>query len=135
MTHPPTRVFRVLSILFAILLVTVSSWPRLKVPDIGVTGMDKVAHFTQYAILTYLVVRGWSASSGHGKALSGWLWVLLLVLFAAADEFHQGWIPGRDPDWHDWVADSLGILCGFGLDSWQCRRRLLKADVGTADRR
>ena len=61
--------------------------------------------------------------SGIGRYLI--LWVVLL-LFAAVDEYHQGWIPGRDPDWRDWIADTLGIACGFWLGGWR-RRAALRA--------
>ncbi|MFN8583911.1 MAG: VanZ family protein [Dehalococcoidia bacterium] len=36
---------------------------------------------------------------------------VLLVAFAAIDEFAQGWT-GRDPSFADWLADTAGILLG-----------------------
>lgn len=37
--------------------------------------------------------------------------LVLLVAFAAGDEFAQGWA-GRDPSFADWFADSIGIMVG-----------------------
>lgn len=49
--------------------------------------------------------------------------VAVAVIFAALDEYHQGWIPGRDPDVGDWLADILGIIVGFWIGSHRRRER------------
>ena len=129
MISQTTKVFRVLSLLFTILVVVVSSWPGLQLPDVGARGLDKVAHFSQYAILAYLVLRGWGRAAGGKGRYPEWILVVLLVLFAAADEYHQDWIPGRDPDWHDWLADAAGILCGYWAGQWRWRDRRTGANA------
>jgi VanZ family protein len=38
--------------------------------------------------------------------------VAIAVAFGAADEWHQGFIPGRSTDPADWRADSVGAAGG-----------------------
>ena len=40
---------------------------------------------------------------------------LLAAGYAASDEFHQHFVPGRWPNLSDWLADVLGILAVAGL--------------------
>lgn len=40
-----------------------------------------------------------------------------LSLFGALDEWHQGFIPGRDPDSLDWIADTIGAAGGIAFAS------------------
>lgn len=115
------QVFRVLSVLYALAVATVSSWPGIKLPDIGIHWTDKVAHFSQYAVFAFLVAGGWARSGGWWNWRDQWRPVLFLIVFAALDELHQIWIPRREASFLDWTADSLGILAGFavGLLIWR----------------
>ncbi len=38
-----------------------------------------------------------------------WFVLLFGALFAVSDEIHQSFVPGRDPDFFDWLADCVGI--------------------------
>ena len=124
MTSRSIHVFRILSVVYALLVVAVSSWPFIKLPDLGVSWTDKIAHFSQYAVLACLVAGGWARPGGLADWKEQWRPVLFLVLFAAADEFHQIWIPRRAASVWDWTADSLGVLAGFalGLLLWRLSR-------------
>jgi VanZ family protein len=59
-----------------------------------------------------------------------WLPVLILLLFAGVDEYHQHWIPGRVPELMDWTADILGIAIGYALAAWSNRRILCREESG-----
>jgi len=37
------------------------------------------------------------------------------ALYGASDEFHQAFVRGRTPDWADWIADVVGVVCGYLL--------------------
>jgi VanZ family protein len=75
---------------------------------------DKALHLTEYAGLGLLLCR---ALRGEGL---GWLGAVIgaLVLasaYGAGDEWHQSFVPFRDSDVRDWVADSLGGTVGSAL--------------------
>ena len=75
---------------------------------------DKALHAIEYAGLAVLVSRAWHAE-GVGR---GWALVLAIAvstLYAATDEFHQLWVPGRDSSVFDWTADATGGVVGAVL--------------------
>ncbi len=76
-------------------------------------GADKWQHTAAYAGLAFLL----AARRSIGKPMT---WKLALgvagglMLFGAVDELTQ--IPvGRDAEFYDWLADSLGAAFGLGL--------------------
>jgi VanZ family protein len=83
-------------------------------PEVTNLIWDKALHFTEYAGLGLLLCR---ALRGEGM---GWLgaaiWALLLAsAYGASDEWHQAFVPLRDSDVRDWMADTLGGTLGSGL--------------------
>lgn len=73
---------------------------------------DKAAHFGEYAILAALLARALYLLSGLGALRSALGAVLLATAFGITDEIHQYFVPGRDADLLDLVADALGSLAG-----------------------
>ena len=72
--------------------------------------MDKLAHAVLYTIL--------GATLGYGKhhavpAPPHWLLIGIGALYGATDEWHQGFVRGRSPDWVDWLADVTGVAVGY----------------------
>jgi VanZ family protein len=84
----------------------------------------KCAHFCEYAMLGFLVWRTIhldSAFSTTSAAGQYWLAILFCALYAASDEFHQSFVPGRQPAILDVMLDTCGA--GFGLlMTWSARR-------------
>jgi VanZ family protein len=79
------------------------------IPDLG-TGLGtwdlvlrKCAHLAEYAILGGLIFR---ASRSPAAA------VLLASAYAATDEFHQAFVPGRHGSPVDWLVDTAGVVSG-----------------------
>lgn len=104
-------------ILYALLIFLLSSISQIEVPYLGFDWWDKVIHFVEYLVFGWLVFR---AMSTQPIALSGkWLYttsILVSVLFAASDEYHQSFVPGRSADWFDLLADTLGTFVAvFGM--------------------
>ena len=126
-----TQLSRRLAYLYAILVIAVSSLPSARLPDLGGARIDKLLHFTQYAVLGYLVARGWGPgrfSGDHGR-WGRWLPAVILLIFAAVDEYHQHWIPGRAMEFWDWIADGLGVIASYSLGIRANRRaRELRGD-------
>jgi VanZ like family len=93
------------ALLWAAVLFAFSSRSTLPT-DLG-GGLDNVAHFGAYAILGLLLGRGGVLSR---LALA---WPLLIGwAYAASDEIHQAFVPGRSPEAADWLADALGVAAG-----------------------
>lgn len=76
--------------------------------------LRKLAHGAEYAIL--------------GALLERWLrrpWLALAAgsLYAATDELHQAFVPGRAGVPTDWAIDTAGVVIGIGLLlAWRRRR-------------
>jgi VanZ family protein len=93
------------------------------VPDLG-TGLGtwdlvlrKLAHFCEYAIFGALLLRA------LGRAE---LAVAAGVVYAATDELHQHFVPGRHAAFRDVAIDAAGVLAGVVLlvqsKTWSARR-------------
>ncbi|UCD18589.1 MAG: VanZ family protein [Candidatus Zixiibacteriota bacterium] len=94
---------------YAVLIIILSSLPSLNPPQVNIAGIDKVAHFLEYAILAVLVFRSFSHISPRLQIrLTFVLSLLFVFVFAALDEFYQSYIPGRQSDVYDMLFDVLG---------------------------
>ena len=83
----------------------------------------KTAHFVEYSILGLLLWRlvqfdpAWAPSRSRQYLTA----LLLAALYAASDEFHQKFVPGREAAVRDVLLDTCGA--GFGLAAvWAARR-------------
>jgi VanZ family protein len=84
----------------------------------------KTAHFAEYCFLALLLWRLVHFDSAFASCRSrDFLAALLLAaLYAASDEFHQSFVPGRDASVRDVLLDTCGA--GFGLAALWAARRL-----------
>ena len=93
---------------WAALIVVGTSIPAADVPQ-SPDGTDKVVHLLAYAVLGALLTRAavveWPRK--RPAVLAVWL-VAAMATFAALDELHQRFIPGRFADSADWLADVTG---------------------------
>lgn len=71
----------------------------------------KTAHFCIYGVLGGLICL---ASLGYAAIFKVHLFrtALLGALYAASDEIHQYFVPGRGPGILDVLIDSVGVICG-----------------------
>jgi len=76
----------------------------------------KTAHFAEYALLGFLTWRVVAAASALAPLHSAQhfrLALLFAALYAASDETHQIFVPGREASVRDVLLDTCGA--GFGL--------------------
>jgi|SRR5215831_5165271 len=78
----------------------------------------KVGHFTEYFILSLLILRGIRAGRHETHVTWAVMAVLLVAGYAALDEFHQRFVPGRTPAVRDVMIDTAGglaaqLIAGF----------------------
>jgi VanZ family protein len=92
-------------------------------PSITMKEMDmihevirKLGHVTEYFILGILLFPAFRSSS---KELLRWRWVvysvLVIMLYAASDEFHQSFIARRTASLRDVGIDTLGGILAQGV--------------------
>ncbi len=76
---------------------------------------DKIAHFLEYMVFALLYYRGLSYDRKVRKLL--YFLMVLMTGFALAglDEFYQSYVPGRESDFNDIVADLVGVLAGTAV--------------------
>ncbi len=99
-------------ILWGGMILVATSLPGSALPSPPIVlGVDKVVHATLYGVLGWLVARAVEGRGWGTWAMMG----LAMATFAAADEWHQQWIPGRSTDAFDWVADVAGAMAGASL--------------------
>ncbi len=93
------------------LIFLLSSRPTIKTTQIYWQDflVKKTAHFIEYAILSFLYIRAFLGSSFSRKK-TFILAFLISLIYAASDEYHQSFIPGREPRVRDVVIDSIGAL-------------------------
>jgi VanZ family protein len=79
--------------------------PAISAPSVEVCHMlvRKAAHFTEYGILFWLLVRGPMKERPY-------LALMLCVVYALTDEGHQVFVPGRTASLYDVALDSTGAL-------------------------
>jgi VanZ family protein len=97
------------------LIYHLSSLPSLRsdFPDAWDTLFRKLAHITEFTVLTFLFFR---ASAVHfSKKHSIFYAVLFTLVFAFTDEYHQSFVYGRNGNLFDIIIDSLGIFLAFYL--------------------
>ena len=70
---------------------------------------DKLAHAILYAMLALAVVFVPSPGSrSHAAGVIAIAGVVVSILYGIGDEFHQSFVPGRDPSIGDIMADGCG---------------------------
>jgi VanZ family protein len=79
----------------------------------------KLAHFTEYAILTTLGYWGCLKGLGRSPQIALRITLLASILFAISDEFHQRFVPGRTSLVTDVFVDCFGAtVAAFILRQW-----------------
>ena len=76
--------------------------------------MDKVAHFGLFFILTLLAFPAFKFAGKNVKwqiAIS----IIYGVLMSFLTEYGQQFVQGRSSDLLDFIADTLGVLCGLAF--------------------
>lgn len=68
----------------------------------------KCAHFTEYFIFSLLILRGIRAGEKGTHLRWALITILIVAGYAALDEYHQSFVPGRTPAVTDVLIDTSG---------------------------
>ncbi len=115
-------------LLYCAVIYWLSSQPQQPV-QIHFSHQDKVLHAIAFMIMAVLVWRCFRHFDIGIRSRFGFS-LLFCSLYGLADEWHQSFIPGRQTDIADWLADTTGAaLCLFMLYKLQKPRYSAKIDV------
>ena len=106
-------------ILWGLAIFISSTIPGKSLPSIDIWDWDKFAHLCVNFVFAFLLYRAFLK-----KRLAPsreWFRVIFVVcfiaVFAATDEYHQLFVPGRNCDVFDWMSDTMGGVL-FALFHW-----------------
>jgi VanZ family protein len=109
--HPAFRLIKswLPAVVWAFCIFYVSSFPTLKTSQVYWQEfvVKKTAHMIEYAIFSLLIFRGFY-TSGVPRTRCFFYTVLFCVCFALTDEFHQSFVPTREPRLRDVGFDTIG---------------------------
>jgi VanZ family protein len=104
------------AVLMMAIIFGFSSLPSNEMPDLGLMDIvvQKGGHVLGYGLLASAY---WFALRFDKRRW--WLALLLTVIYAASDEYHQLFVPGRHSGWADvLIYDAGGAACALGLAYW-----------------
>jgi VanZ family protein len=98
-------------VLYAGLIFLLSSLSSIPFEVNNFSHFDKVSHVTEYGLFCFLVFRAFRGTYPGAPFFTIALWTFLIsVAYGALDEFHQYFVPQRDSDIFDLMADGTGAL-------------------------
>jgi VanZ family protein len=104
----------VLTIAWAALIYYLSDQPGMDIP-LAFPLQDKLMHLLAYAVLGFLALGTQRPGASGFSVPDYWKITALTALYGVLDEFHQAFVPGRNADVLDVLADASGALLGAGL--------------------
>jgi VanZ family protein len=119
--------------LYMALVFAVSSISSL--PSLPGNPSDKLEHLVEYGILGALLVRAlggprWRSPAARAVIIA----IAIAAVYGLTDEGHQYFVPGRDSDWHDALADAAGGVVGAGaVYAWGIIARFFKSSRSDRD--
>jgi VanZ family protein len=72
---------------------------------------DKLLHVMEYGGLALLTCRA-LVGEGIGRSTALLLALVISSLYGITDEWHEAFVPSRNPDVLDWLSDSIGSALG-----------------------
>ena len=94
------------ALVWAAVIFFVSSLPQVPAPPIRFLSWDKAAHFGEFAIFGFLLVRAFRGRFVPALVVGmGW---------GALDEIHQLFVVGRSSSVYDVMADAAGVIAAVG---------------------
>lgn len=103
--------FKFMALSYGVLIFILSSVPQINPPALGFELEDKVYHFIEYSIFSFLLFLAFfRAQKDFFRKNVFLLSSLVGIAYAYSDEFHQRFVPGRSYELYDFMADCLGII-------------------------
>jgi VanZ family protein len=126
------RVFWVLAAAYCGAIFYLSSLAN-PLPELTAHVWDKLLHLSEYSALGFLLAIALGVWDNPTKVWPVGIAILLGCLYGVSDEMHQSFVPGRDAEVGDVVADACGSAVGAGA-AWILSRMSLKARIARSSR-
>lgn len=97
-------------IIWSILLLFLTWYPKVEMPNLGFEAQDKVAHFFVFFMLGLLACRAFSKYEIKRMPDAVRESLIFGIPFGCINEIVQIWIPGRTFDLLDGLANLIGVL-------------------------
>lgn len=110
-------------ILWAIMIYILSAQSAL--PEIGprFPGSDKLQHLMLYVFFSVLIMHALRRAHHLRLPVALLLTVFIASAYGATDELHQSFVPNRNADVADWMADTIGgLVAGIGYYIYDTHR-------------
>ena len=115
-------------VLYCAAIFVQSSFPSIELPETDFEFSDKLLHLIVYLILFFLFFYSLNNQNKNIKLKEHALFFSLLftMIYGATDEIHQYFVPNRDSDFFDWLADAVGAFLGLlillATSKWKLRK-------------
>lgn len=99
------------AILYASGIFVLSSIAGLNPPEVGFKLSDKFYHLVEFSGFAFFLIRAFMNSGStllSSRPLESA--AVLGTLYALSDEFHQHFVPNREMEFWDFLADTFGVL-------------------------
>ncbi|GHT66612.1 hypothetical protein FACS1894110_10600 [Spirochaetia bacterium] len=131
------KLFKILVRIPAILVIAgiwfLSSRSILPQPK-GILGFDKFQHLLAYFVLACAAGLWFPRQKWQRPGVA--LLLLAAVIssvYGIIDEIHQSFVPGRDCNIWDWLADTIGALLGAGTMKFSALKLKRKEETSETD--
>jgi VanZ family protein len=91
--------------------------------------LAKLAHVVEYGVLALLTAHLLRQYGVERRKRLMWA-ILFAALYGAGDEWHQSFVPGREPRVTDVLIDAAGAAAGLWLAAWAGRLKVSRLKVG-----
>ncbi len=100
-------------LIFCTIIYWLSDQPWISVPTL-IEQQDKFHHFTAYFVMGVLAWRNFRHYLKPPLLLT-LVSIAFCSLYGVSDEWHQSFVPGRQTDVLDWLADTSGAAAAMTL--------------------
>jgi VanZ family protein len=99
-------------VLYAALIYMLSAQSRfgVELPDVALA--DKWIHLIEYGAFGFLIARAVDRLGTRGPRFAAAMAIAIGACYGATDELHQWFVPGRNSDGWDLLADTVGSALG-----------------------
>ncbi len=112
------------AVFWTLLIFILSSIPNVPAPDLGFDLQDKVEHFLFYGIYGFFLAQAAFRQNALPRIRQSYprFAAGFGILYGLSDEIHQYFVPGREMDFWDFVADACGVVAGVLYFTYRQKR-------------